>query len=51
MMVWASEINPPPPIPCKARARASVSMLGAKAQLVANAHGFRLTLSDYPHLG
>ncbi|WP_126286002.1 muramoyltetrapeptide carboxypeptidase [Burkholderia stagnalis] len=24
---------------------------GAHAQLVANAHGFRLTLSDYPHLG
>ncbi|MGU7773134.1 muramoyltetrapeptide carboxypeptidase [Burkholderia sp. MR1-5-21] len=24
---------------------------GAQAQLVANAHGFRLTLSDYPHLG
>ncbi|WP_258403263.1 muramoyltetrapeptide carboxypeptidase, partial [Burkholderia multivorans] len=24
---------------------------GARAQLVANAHGFRLTLSDYPHLG
>ncbi|RQS05848.1 muramoyltetrapeptide carboxypeptidase [Burkholderia sp. Bp9002] len=24
---------------------------GAHAQLVANVHGFRLTLSDYPHLG
>ncbi|WP_179403855.1 muramoyltetrapeptide carboxypeptidase [Burkholderia guangdongensis] len=24
---------------------------GAHAQLVANAHGFRLTMSDYPHLG
>ncbi|MDR5661338.1 muramoyltetrapeptide carboxypeptidase, partial [Burkholderia cenocepacia] len=24
---------------------------GAQAQLVANAHGFRLTVSDYPHLG
>ncbi len=25
--------------------------VGAHAQLVANAHGFRLTVSDYPHLG
>lgn len=24
---------------------------GAQARLVANAHGFRLTMSDYPHLG
>jgi muramoyltetrapeptide carboxypeptidase len=24
---------------------------GGQAQLVANAHGFRLTVSDYPHLG
>ncbi|CAN0621687.1 Murein tetrapeptide carboxypeptidase [Burkholderia multivorans] len=25
--------------------------VGAHAQLVTNAHGFRLTISDYPHLG
>jgi muramoyltetrapeptide carboxypeptidase len=24
--------------------------VGAKAHLVSNAHGFRLTASDYPHL-
>ncbi|MBF3725047.1 muramoyltetrapeptide carboxypeptidase, partial [Burkholderia pseudomallei] len=23
---------------------------GARAELVANEHGFRLTMSDYPHL-
>ena len=34
-----------------AQAAAETAEAGAQAQLVANAHGFRLTLSDYPHLG